>query len=215
MIEADRDTKILSVSYHKDQEISEADDWMEGTFLNVLYRDNPLFLHFVNKALDGHKVSAVIKLVDHVFEVYFNPGLAISGSSKGITVILKKIHELRKKNYESYALQEELNLLKAQLDNNTEDESVQLKEALVKVQEHLKQSEKMAALGMNLASITHEIKNPVGFIVNGLTGLKASIAELFEQVSENEENDELKEEIKFLLEDIEEGAVRTGQIAKS
>ncbi|MEL7148128.1 MAG: HAMP domain-containing sensor histidine kinase [Bacteroidota bacterium] len=128
---------------------------------------------------------------------------------------MKKVHDLRFKNHEHEALKEELNFLRSNLESDQNSGASQLKKALINVQDLLKQSEKMAALGMNLASITHEIKNPVGFITNGIVGLKASVNELMEHVVPNEETAELQEEIKFLIDDIEEGAVRTGQIAKS
>lgn len=105
---------------------------------------------------------------------------------------------------------------------------------LKSTQSQLIDSEKMASLGQLTAGIAHEINNPINYISSGINPLKRDMADIEElykkfkdifnndfdrnkldeskQYSEEIESDFLFEEIKSLLEGIEEGASRTKEI---
>jgi len=107
--------------------------------------------------------------------------------------------------------------------------------ALQDTQGQLVHSEKMASLGQLTAGIAHEINNPINFIYNGIESLRNSMADvdvLLEKYDEIEghieagklqelrdlkdelEYDLLREDLRDMLVDIKEGAVRTIEIVK-
>jgi signal transduction histidine kinase len=60
-------------------------------------------------------------------------------------------------------------------------QNIQLKKALTELkntQSHLIQVEKMASLGVLTAGISHEINNPLNYILGGLTGLENHLSEV-------------------------------------
>jgi signal transduction histidine kinase len=109
---------------------------------------------------------------------------------------------------------------------------------LKQTQTQLVEAEKLASLGMLTAGIAHEINNPINFVTSNVSPLRRDINQVFEALEhleniglssstleEKKENvkniklklevDYLKEEIKFLLAGIEDGAKRTAGIVKS
>ncbi|MBX2840418.1 MAG: hypothetical protein KTR26_01505 [Flammeovirgaceae bacterium] len=111
----------------------------------------------------------------------------------------------------------------------------ELKEAQMQVI----QSEKMASLGQLTAGVAHEINNPINFVYAGVSTLKSILESFMEVVSNYEEldskttsnhviekiheikalkeeleYDELKIDLKEIVNDINEGATRTAEIVK-
>ncbi len=119
-------------------------------------------------------------------------------------------------------------------NENLQNLLIDLKQAQTKLIE----AEKLASLGMLTAGIAHEINNPINFVTSNVSPLRRDIDQIFEALKELEriglsegslnekkeqiksvqsklEIDYLREEIKFLLEGIEDGAKRTTGIVKS
>ncbi len=106
---------------------------------------------------------------------------------------------------------------------------------LQKAQVQLVESEKMVSLGQLTAGVAHEINNPINFVLSNVTPLRRDLDDLLEIITEYEvvksnpeqgfskvdslkkslDFDYLKEEIKQILEGIENGAERTSEIVKS
>lgn len=109
---------------------------------------------------------------------------------------------------------------------------------LKQAQTQLVEAEKLASLGMLTAGIAHEINNPINFVSSNVNPLRRDIDQVFQALKELEgiglsdstldekrqqikdvktelEIDYLKEEIKFLLAGIQDGAQRTTGIVKS
>ncbi|MFN3916502.1 MAG: 7TM diverse intracellular signaling domain-containing protein [Flavobacteriales bacterium] len=109
-------------------------------------------------------------------------------------------------------------------------------ETLKEAQDSLVQSEKMASLGQLTAGVAHEINNPINFVSSNILPLRRDLndvenlmkiydsitaenaAEKLEEIKQLKseiEYDYLKEELKTIVDGIEEGAKRTAYIVKS
>jgi signal transduction histidine kinase len=134
-------------------------------------------------------------------------------------------------------LEKEVNIRTAALSDSNEN----LQKVIVDLklaQTQLVEAEKLASLGMLTAGIAHEINNPINFVTSNVNPLRRDINQVFEALAELEriglsagafhekkveiediklkfEIDYLKDEIKFLLAGIEDGAKRTAGIVKS
>ncbi len=106
---------------------------------------------------------------------------------------------------------------------------------LQKAQVQLVESEKMVSLGQLTAGVAHEINNPINFVLSNVNPLRRDMEDLLDIINEYEavknnpdqgfskvddlkkslDFDYLKEEIKQILEGIENGAERTSDIVKS
>lgn len=108
--------------------------------------------------------------------------------------------------------------------------------SLKEAEAHLVNVEKMASLGQLTAGISHEINNPINFVISNVKPLKRDVGDILSVLNKysdikNEvgldnkikvidalkkelDLDYLKEEIDQLLKGIEEGALRTSEIVK-
>lgn len=153
---------------------------------------------------------------------------------------LKKYREhleslVKQRTDELHLKNKELNKKNKQLSTkNSEVEKTlnQLKSA----QAQLIHAEKMASLGVLTAGIAHEINNPVNFISSGVDGLKELLNDAsqliheynninagnfveqlkhIEQLKQNLQATEIAEDLKKMLDNIQEGIRRTVDIVKS
>ncbi|MGF1491849.1 MAG: response regulator [Microcoleaceae cyanobacterium] len=128
-----------------------------------------------------------------------------------------------------------LNLLSKTLEQQVEQRTVELNQALTELQNsHLQlvQREKMSALGQLMAGITHEINNPIGFVSGNLNCAGEYITDLIEhlqlyqkylpalpkeikQHSEEIELDYLLEDLPEILESMKSGMDRMRAISTS
>lgn len=135
--------------------------------------------------------------------------------------------ELRKYAEEMQITNERLAAAKSKLQYTLERErevNEQLATTITELkstQAQLTQAEKMASLGQLTAGIAHEINNPINFVYAGMDALHTNIEELLswtnkENISEEfyEDYDELIDETRTLLKDIQIGAMRTFEIVK-
>lgn len=135
--------------------------------------------------------------------------------------------ELRKYAEEMQLTNESLAAAKAKLQHTLERErevndqlATTIKE-LKSTQAQLTQAEKMASLGQLTAGIAHEINNPINFVYAGMDALHTNIEELLSWTNKEninaelyEQYDELIDETRTLLKDIQIGAMRTFEIVK-
>jgi signal transduction histidine kinase len=125
------------------------------------------------------------------------------------------------------------------LENKVQERTAELEKTnrnLKETQTQLVDSEKMASLGQLTAGISHEINNPINFVVSNIKPLKRDVQEILmildkyneitsasdlsEKLDEIDalkkklDSDYLRDEINLLLKGIEEGANRTSEIVK-
>jgi len=135
--------------------------------------------------------------------------------------------ELRKYAEEMQLTNERLAAAKSKLQHTLERErevNEQLATTITELkstQAQLTQAEKMASLGQLTAGIAHEINNPINFVYAGMDALHTNIEELLSWTSKEnideelyEEYDELIDETRTLIKDIQIGAMRTFEIVK-
>lgn len=145
--------------------------------------------------------------------------------AKALELLTENERMIKEQNFE---LEKKVKARTAELEASNKS----LKEA----EANLINAEKMASLGQLTAGISHEINNPINFVVSNIKPLKRDIEEILLMLSkysaikdgpefaekQNELNalrkkldvDYLTEEINLLLKGIDEGANRTAEIVK-
>ena len=125
--------------------------------------------------------------------------------------------------------------MEAKLHMEKAEQKVLIKK-LQETQNQLLQSEKMASIGQLAAGVAHEINNPVGYIGSNISSLKKYLADIFqlitayenaeanitdpatlealEQLKEQLDIDYLKQDLRDLLAESEEGVERVKQIVR-
>ena len=116
------------------------------------------------------------------------------------------------------------------------DELTQLNQTLLRTQEQLVQSEKLASIGQLAAGVAHEINNPVGYLFSNFSSLERYLGDLFRMLEAYEsaeqelagspaaarlaalrteiELDYLKEDVPTLMAESREGIVRVRKIVQ-
>ena len=123
----------------------------------------------------------------------------------------EKERKLKELNEELKSTEEELRQTNENLSSTNEQLSSQKEELeatlnkLKETQSNLIQSEKMASLGVLTAGVSHEINNPLNFIMGGYTGLDNHFKELGQPPDEK---------INILLNSIKTGVDRAADIVK-
>jgi len=81
-----------------------------------------------------------------------------------------------------------------------------MEQQIEKLQQQLKEQEKLAALGMLSAGIAHEIQNPLNFVINFSKMSGKLLSDLTEIVSDNEDKlpEEDREEVDDIVADLKE-----------
>ncbi|MDX1651426.1 MAG: 7TM diverse intracellular signaling domain-containing protein [Brumimicrobium sp.] len=152
-----------------------------------------------------------------------------------------KMNEIRALRENERLISEQNVLLEQKVKERTEELealNIELKKALesvIKTQNKLLESEKMASLGQLTAGVAHEINNPINFVSSNIEPLKRDLQDLeellelysqldkdnfeekieeIEQFKEEIDLKYLKDELKEILRNIEEGARRTSEIVK-
>ena len=85
-----------------------------------------------------------------------------------------------------------------------------MEQQIEKLQQQLKEQEKLAALGMLSAGIAHEIQNPLNFVINFSKMSDKLLKDLTEIVEDNEENipQEDREEVEDIVADLKENMAK-------
>lgn len=102
-------------------------------------------------------------------------------ANNNFVLLNKKIDELAKENHRRKLAEEELLKANEELEIYVQERTKNLKETLNELQitqSQLVQAEKMSALGQLVAGVSHEINNPVSFIIGNLTYVSNYVTDL-------------------------------------
>lgn len=227
-------SRLYANPTHRSRLIADAYE-TEGFFPHL--GDNGRWLFFTATPLrnaDGSIAGAVETLQDITDRKLAEEAL-IKHQSTLEVLIEKRTSELAQANsalLEDIARRQEADA--ALLNRNAELNELNAK--LLRAQEHLVQSEKLASIGQLAAGVAHEINNPIGYIFSNFGTLERYLADLFQMLGAYEkaevahsdvqtqleletlrnsiELNFLKEDIPTLMRESKEGIVRVRKIVQ-
>ncbi|MEB3283378.1 MAG: response regulator [Lyngbya sp.] len=165
-----------------------------------------ILLDIMMPEISGYQVCEKLKSDPETQEI---PIIFISGINEVIDKV--KAFQLGGVDYitKPFQIEEILARVKIQLENrflrqHLQEKNQELSQALAQIkasQNHLIQSEKMAALGQLIASIAHEINTPLGAILASSNNSKTALQEFLDRLSQlvNETSSEQKQQFFALL----------------
>lgn len=164
----------------------------------------------------GNEITFVSEYVSEYY-IWFTEALTIFFVSYGLLFVGSKFDEALRRNYRQIKNQNlELEKHQEELEDKITERTKELAESnralqntiikLKDTQAQLIQSEKMASLGILTSGITHEINNPLNYIMGGVQGL--------EVISEGVRTED-REDFDTLISTIKTGVEKTSTIVNS
>lgn len=229
----DETWRTITDARHVDFTNLPPDDYTFQVKTNLDDNPNPKTISSLKFTIEAHFYQTVWFYVAWVFLIFFVAYLSYRYRINQMRINEAKLQErVAERTREVVEQRDQLQQQREKIQLSFND----LKEA----QLQLVESEKMASLGQLTAGVAHELNNPINFVFAGIDSLKTQVNDLLEVVTLYEQLDteadegkiaevkaeikELKEELEFeelpedirgLVDDIQQGAERTAEIVKS
>lgn len=218
LIEDNADMRSFIVFEIQDEfEVVQARDGIEGIDLATRRHPDLIISDVMMPGKDGYQVCREIKADPHTQHIPIILLTAKAELSEKISGLEYGADDYLTKPFNAQELKAKIRSLiqLRRLEREIQRRSEELERTLKMLQDtqtQLVHSEKMAALGLLVAGIAHEVNNPVSFAKGSLSNLRRYLGQVREALEQRPETREVLTQFNKLLQDIEQSLniVKTG-----
>jgi signal transduction histidine kinase len=218
LIEDNADMRSFIVFQLQDEfEVVQARDGIEGIDLATRRHPDLIISDVMMPGKDGYQVCREIKSDSHTQHIPIILLTAKAELSEKISGLEYGADDYLTKPFNSQELKAKIRSLVQlrRLEREIQHRSDELERTLKMLQDtqtQLVHSEKMAALGLLVAGIAHEVNNPVSFAKGSLSNLRRYLGQVRDALEQRPETREVLTQFNKLLQDIEQSLniVKTG-----
>jgi signal transduction histidine kinase len=218
LIEDNADMRsFIAFQLQNEFNLIQARDGIEGVGLATQHRPDLIVSDVMMPGKDGYQVCREIKTDPHTKHIPVILLTAKAELSEKISGLEYGADDYLTKPFNAQELKAkirsliQLRRLEREIQNRSEELERTLK-MLQETQSQLVHSEKMAALGLLVAGIAHEVNNPVSFAKGSLSNLRRYLGQVREALEKQPETRQVLVQFNKLLQDIEQSLniVKTG-----
>ena len=210
LIEDNADMRSFIAFQLQDEfELIQARDGIEGVELAIQHRPDLIISDVMMPGKDGYQVCREIKSAPHTKHIPVILLTAKAELSEKISGLEYGADDYLTKPFNAQELKAkirsliQLRRLEREIQHRSEELERTLK-MLGETQSQLVHSEKMAALGLLVAGIAHEVNNPVSFAKGSLSNLRRYLLQVRQALEKHPETREVLIQFNKLLLDIEQ-----------
>ena len=210
LIEDNADMRsFIAFQLQNEFNLIQARDGIEGVGLATQHRPDLIISDVMMPGKDGYQVCREIKSDPHTKHIPVILLTAKAELSEKISGLEYGADDYLTKPFNAQELKAkirsliQLRRLEREIQNRSEELERTLK-MLQETQTQLVHSEKMAALGLLVAGIAHEVNNPVSFAKGSLSNLRRYLGQVREALEKQPETRQVLVQFNKLLQDIEQ-----------
>jgi len=200
---------FIAFQLQDDFKLIQARDGIEGVAMATQHRPDLIISDVMMPGKDGYQVCREIKTDPHTKHIPVILLTAKAELSEKISGLEYGADDYLTKPFNAQELKAkirsliQLRRLEREIQNRSEELERTLK-MLQETQTQLVHSEKMAALGLLVAGIAHEVNNPVSFAKGSLSNLRRYLGQVREALENRPETRQVLVQFNKLLQDIEQ-----------